>query len=621
MTVRLLQLGISNFRGIKDATIDLSGNVALIGPNGAGKSTIIDALCLAFGRQKLVPVLTEHDFHGSSPTPRDRFLIVATIGGFEDNDAGRHPDWFRQARGVPKWWNPKSKSISPTSSSPEDVLCVQIGLAARFDHDQLEVEIRRYFHDSDKIVDPFDDDAIVSVPTPLLNDVGFYLLPARRTWEAAASFGSELFRRTVAGSDAFPASSVIAQRDELRSPALRPEDDAKLKNLSERINAQLAQLMPGNPKFQLRVTSTDSDSLLRALVPHYARDDQPSLPASRQGTGLLALQAFVILLEVGRARRQKGRSFILALEEPELHVAPGLQRRIVSCTQSNADQVLCTTHSPEVAAAFRAEDVRILRAAPGRLEAVPLLSTNSITARNTERRLAQDFRAQVVDALMHDVVLVPEGRIDHEWLRLLAAISQGGGVAAGATSQAADAPQFATFVGTIPTPDAAIKDGCEFLLRLHHRVVALVDGDTAGDGYISVLTALPCPPSAVLQWSPDWTIEDVVGWIASADESDVLKGVSERTGQPAHASAAKLVDALKRADRSPGALKGNYLAYQDIAAAIAESARSSARARQLLDAVARAARGPVSNDPHVETQKQSTPKCAVLRVLHEPRAV
>ncbi len=618
--MRLLHLAISNFRGIKDAAIDLSGNVALIGPNGAGKSTIIDALCLAFGRQKLVPVLTEHDFNGGCPAVADRFSIVATIGGFRHKDPDRHHEWFRKDRGVPKWWNPKTRRIAATSSADDDVLCVQIGLMGRFDHEQLEVETRRYFHDSDEIRDAFDEETIVAVPGSLLNEIGFYVLPARRTWESAASFGSELFRRTVAGSDAFPADSVLAQRDLLRKPSPPLELDPKLKALVERVNLQLGQLMPGHPKFQLRVTATDSDSLLRSLIPHYERDAQPSLPASRQGTGLLALQSFVILQEIGRARREKGWSFILALEEPELHVAPGLQRRIITSAVAGADQVLCTTHSPEVAAAFRAEEVRILRPGSSRLEALPLLEANSNTARNTERRLAQDFRAQTVDALMHEVVLVPEGRIDHEWLRLLSNIALGAPVdtttGAGSCSRAA----FGTAVATIPTPNAHVRDCCEFMIRLHPRVVALVDGDAAGNSYVPTLTSLVPPPVAVIQWPPGWTIENCVGWIVAADEAAVLAGFAERTGQPPHKDAGTLVNALLSEDSRAGGLKGNYLAHQDLAATLSESPRCSERARRLLDVVARAALAPNEQDPMIEVLRATSASCPVLRVRHEPPA-
>ena len=45
--------------------------------------------------------------------------------------------------------------------------------------------------------------------------------------------------------------------------------------------------------------------------------------------GLLALQSFLLLLELGRERIRLGKSFLFALEEPELHIPPGMQRRLI----------------------------------------------------------------------------------------------------------------------------------------------------------------------------------------------------------------------------------------------------------------------------------------------------
>jgi len=71
----------------------------------------------------------------------------------------------------------------------------------------------------------------------------------------------------------------LHHRDAMRSPSAPLEADVALAPLIQNINARLSQLVVGNPRLQLRVTSTDSDSLLRALVPHYQHDDGGSLPA------------------------------------------------------------------------------------------------------------------------------------------------------------------------------------------------------------------------------------------------------------------------------------------------------------------------------------------------------
>ena len=71
---------------------------------------------------------------------------------------------------------------------------------------ELEVETVRYFHDDDAVGDLFADEAGTGVPNRLIRDIGFFLVPASRTWDRVVSFGSELFRRVVAS----PALSLIS---------------------------------------------------------------------------------------------------------------------------------------------------------------------------------------------------------------------------------------------------------------------------------------------------------------------------------------------------------------------------------------------------------------------------
>jgi len=79
--MRIFNLTIDGFRGIKHADIHFPQHSALVGPNNCGKTTIIEALALLLGRDRLVPRLTEHDFFGSDPDEKSRILVIATVTG------------------------------------------------------------------------------------------------------------------------------------------------------------------------------------------------------------------------------------------------------------------------------------------------------------------------------------------------------------------------------------------------------------------------------------------------------------------------------------------------------------------------------------------------------------
>lgn len=110
------------------------------------------------------------------------------------------------------------------------------------------------------------------------------------------------------------------------------------------------------PRFQLRLTATNSDSVLESVVPHFAHSAGPILPPQRQGTGLVSLQSLLLLMQFGKARAKTGQSFVFAVEEPELHIQPSQQKRLVNRINALCNQIIVTTHSPIVAAMFPASD-------------------------------------------------------------------------------------------------------------------------------------------------------------------------------------------------------------------------------------------------------------------------
>jgi hypothetical protein len=609
--MKVLALEIHGFRGIRHAKLVFADHTVLVGPNSCGKSTILDALSLIFGRTQLVRELTEHDFFGSAPLAATRVRLIATLAGFSSDDPDEHLEWFRDGRGVPKWWNPKTQQTEPQASADATTLCVQIGFGARFDLEELSVEQIRYFHDDDDVLDPFDEEAVNAFPYRLLAEVGFFVLPVRRTWEATVSFASELFRRAVSTFGGIPAETLLEERDRLRVPEKPLEDQPRLRPLVDRMNEQFRQLLADAPQLKLRLTATDSESLLRGLIPHYGSETGPLLPASRHGTGLLSLQTFVLLLEIGRERHKQGLPFILAMEEPELHVPPGLQRRLVAQAVGIAQQTFCTSHAPRVAAFYPATTVQIVDRVDGIVNARPmLLSPLTKQATQPKRKLYMDDRSRVIDALMHHVVIVPEGRVDHEWLRLLSDVVETGEQAFGTLPD--DATPFGAVAGIVPTHNSAVQETWEELVRLHRRVVPMVDGDREGKTKLSSLLKLATPPRLVLMWKDDWEMEDAVVWILRADEQAVLPQLCERLGLSL--SSADDVLAIFKVKEGQGRAKTDYVLYEEIAGVIRESVACRARAAELLQDITAAVLGNVAGRTRLAVDALSNERTTVIRV-------
>lgn len=515
---------ISGFRGVSSGEVILGAHSVLVGPNNSGKTTITEALALLLGRDRLVRRLTEHDFHGSAPDETARILIIATIVDFPENDPEHSPAWFGMDRGVEKWRNPGNGSLSNIRDEDHSQLAVQIAYAARFDLDELEAETIRFFVDDEATLgDPFAEDAnLRTIHARVLQELGFFLVPASRTWDRWISFSSELFRRVVSTRGGVPAQAVRAERSRLWSPPdnERLETQPGLSDIVGSVNEELQRLLPSTPKLQLRLTATDSDSVLDAVMPHFIQGAEgPTLPSARQGTGLVSLQSLLLLMQFGKARAEAGKSFVLAVEEPELHIQPSQQKRLVSRLNALCDQTIVTTHSPIVAAMFSAPDTLFVETNAGNLTAKPLMETVPVQPTNHQQHLLYAWRQKLVAALMHEAVLIPEGVSDVAWLEALQTALE---LHQDWETSPDHQSHFSTFVGVVPTDDAKVVDTFSIISKVHSNPCVLVDGDPAGRRYFDAVKEVDPQPSAVVFWPEGWTMETVVTWIAQADEAEML---------------------------------------------------------------------------------------------------
>ena len=572
---------------MRSADIALGRHSVLIGPNNSGKTTIIEALALLFGRDRLVRRLTEHDFQGSAPSETARILCIATVTGFTPNDPHHHPSWFSPERGIEKWFDPDTKALSAAPDAQHTDLAVQIGFAARFDLDELEAETIRFFvNDEATLGDPFAEDAhLRTIRTKVLQKLGFFLVPASRTWDRWISFSSELFRRVVATRGDMPAQAVRAERQRLWTPpdGARLEDQPGLSEIVNAANVELRTLMATAPKLQLRLTATDSDSVLESVVPHFVQGAGPTLPSQRQGTGLVSLQSLLLLMQFGRARAETGQSFVLAVEEPELHIQPSQQKRLVNRLNALCDQTLVTTHSPIVAAMVPAPDTLFIETREGVLSAKPLMDPVPAQPTNPQQHLLFAWRQKLVAALMQECVLIPEGVSDVAWLEALQATLE---LHQGWQNEGADAPLLSNFIGVVPTIDAKIADTFALVSAVHTRPCILLDGDNEGRGYFDTVKANDPPPRCVVFWPQGWAMEHVVSWIAAADEAAMLAALGGALGTPFADRPALTAHLLTQKSYAP--------THETAAVILMASAGCRTRTAQLLNALCNVLRDPVN---------------------------
>lgn len=600
--MKIIKLDIYGFRGIQEGHIIFSDNAVLFGANCTGKSSIIDALTIACSKTPIHKELSEYDFFDADPKPSDRFRIIVTIGGFVNNNPDDNLDWFREGRSITKWWNNNQKNTSVEKRDTNDILCCQIGLAGRFDYLDLCVDTIRYFHDDDIQIDPFDEEKIVPFPSGLLEDIGLFVLPTLRLRENIISFNSYIFKNLLNKISNLPSDYIIKERDKFRNPEEPIEKINGLNEVVSRINDSFKELLPLNPELKFRFTQTDSDSILRIISPHYSIDGKTSLPAKKHGTGLLSLQFLLLLLELGKIKKQKGESFILLIEEPEIHISPNIQNQLIYKSFKNSDQLICSTHSPQIASFFSYTDTILLSNKNGSLFSKPFRdSTLTSTATQAQRKIFIDDRNIFIKSLLYPNIIIPEGRIDFEWISKLILITE--------SNEAYNLKQqqvnsFGTMFGIVPTHNANIIDTYKELACFNKNMIFIVDGDAQGNTYITNIKNEVSDPVIVIQWGNSFTMEDIIGYILKAEEISVAQQIK-----------LMIDDSINNFDefflKFKNEYKSNYLIHLEIASIIRNNSNCISRAITFLEELNKSILN-ILNGSISELDSRSTEQCKIL---------
>jgi hypothetical protein len=169
--------------------------------------------------------------------------------------------------------------------------------------------------------------------------------------------------------------------------------------------------------------------------------------------------------------------------------------------------------------------------------------------------------------------------------------------------------------GVVPTENAAVAFTAERLTPLRSNIVAMVDGDAAGNGYVTMLTALAQPPSLIIQLPADWTIEDVVRWMLDPSGPAELATLAGALPGFAFASLDALRDLLKTSNNKNAnivGLKEDMLAHECVAGVLESTPACRARVVSFCEAFVSAATG-ANHQQIVADAARSTAATRVVR--------
>lgn len=339
---RITKLNLTNVRGIQNLHLDLKGMTVLIGDNGSGKSTILE--CLDLLRQAAHPVIFIKDvlsrrggMDGILRHGQESFTLSACVEGsgpalsyeFEVGYEGTRPiirsETLLVQEGEDDW-------IPALIRTPSKV--------SIFNLDSGQSETSRALSDSHQglMISQFGIEAQTAFTRlkNALEKIDYHVpFETRALWQQG---------ETDAKGPRWPAN--VEEVDALTRYGtnlatcfleLKNSGSTRWSGILERIQLGLGedfadlQTKPvGRGKVELR-------ALFRSAPDH-------PVPAEFLSDGQLAYLCFVALTEMNR-----GRS-LLAFDEPEVHLHPGLLTRVIWLLEEMAEEtpVILATHSDKL---------------------------------------------------------------------------------------------------------------------------------------------------------------------------------------------------------------------------------------------------------------------------------
>lgn len=440
---------IQNFRGIKEAVLDLTKHVVLIGDNNTGKTTVLEALDLALGPDRLnrVPPVDEHDFYQGRYVARSKTVsqedhgeeassetaTPLTDGAAEKNadeavDAAtgvaddKAPDEALQIRidvtiislsedqqnrfgDYIEFWDTKQKKLYQ-EAAPEGVDATAISTALRvtfvgkYDAEEDDFEGRTFY-----TLTLAEGSAPQLFSKKDKQICGFLYLRSIRTGSRAVSLerGSLLdiilrLRevRPQMWEDAIGRISAFSVAED---PGLG------ISGVLQSINKALKKYVPKEWGIEphLKVSNLTREHLRKVITAFIATGDGThAAPFYRQGTGTINMLVLAMLSQIAEDKQ----NVIFAMEEPETAIPPYAQKRIIHEVRKLASQTLFTSHSPYVLEEFSLDETVILsRDAAGTMRQFKVSLPDSVKL----KRYRQEFRTRFCEGLLARRILIAEG--------------------------------------------------------------------------------------------------------------------------------------------------------------------------------------------------------------------
>lgn len=348
--MKITELQIKNFKSIHHLHItDIHNALILVGQNNSGKTTILDAVRAVGGDYQISP----YDFQEDGSNIE---ILVSLYFSDEDLDLLHRKGIVSQYRRWNAWYADFQKKLPSfseqtltftMSANREGRIRYQDGIQKHNPYIQ-EVFPKIYHVDTERSLEPLQQDLLLLQEDELLQRMRTRccIFNQAKTCTQCFTCIGLIEQKSPKELDVFETSKLL----DYKLYQLNLDTFAKKVNESFHRNG-------GHEKI-LYSMNRDVEKILQVTTEIYQPAQNQTRPISRMGKGMRSIYLFSLL--EAYTEIEENLPCILLIEDPEIFLHPSLQKVAgkILYRLSRKNQVLFTTHSPNLLPNFKSQQIR-----------------------------------------------------------------------------------------------------------------------------------------------------------------------------------------------------------------------------------------------------------------------
>ena len=411
--MKLVNIKINNFRGIKHCNLFLSDQVVLVGDNNAGKSTILEAIDLVLGPERLSrrPVICEHDFYAGEYLNKEKNPIEITV---ETVLTGLNEEQLLHFRNNLEWWDTASQTLlqepPPEETDREEVVAaLRLSFRGYYDAEEDDFAGETYF-----LLPELEDGKYEPFRQKDKRICGFLYLRTLRTGNRAFSLErGSLLDIILRLRELKPRmwEDVLVQ---LRDISVASDPELGIAEILTSVQKAVREIVPVEcaDAPAIRVSQMTREHLRQILTVFLgtgtfdSAGKEYAAPFNHQGTGTINTLVLTLLSMIADLKQ----NVIFAMEEPEIAIPPHTQKRVISSVIGKSAQAIFVSHSPYVLEEFNPSQIIVVDRKSGELKGYPAKLPPTVK----QKMYRDEVKRRFCEVLLARRVLITEGRTEYD---------------------------------------------------------------------------------------------------------------------------------------------------------------------------------------------------------------